>query len=328
MIKGGGFEVGSAKSAGAIIRYDGPALANHEMDVHDLAPALLALGDLCKTANEIFNGDLASVKIMVRADVEQKCFQLSISLVQSLFEHLTAILDGKSVQSAKNILEWIGIAGGVTVTAGVSLFALYKQIFANGQSDPIAPISISYSADTIIYTTGDGNQMNVPPQVHKLFQDPRILHSTKRVLEPLQKPGCDRVEFESAGVVAQYFSKPQAAEIIAKASEEIISTIDGAHLVSTIKTSIRVRKAIYEGPAKWGFMYKRAIEARIADVDWLSAFQAGRVQAPPQSSLLVDLEERVPVSEDGTAIGDATYTVIKVHGVVPPHQQLDLDLKR
>jgi hypothetical protein len=30
------------------LRYDGPALSEHGMDVADLAPALLALGDLIK----------------------------------------------------------------------------------------------------------------------------------------------------------------------------------------------------------------------------------------------------------------------------------------
>ena len=60
-----------ASRAKAIIRYDGPALAAHEMDVHELAPALLAFGDLCKTANQIFNGDSATVRILVKADSEQ-----------------------------------------------------------------------------------------------------------------------------------------------------------------------------------------------------------------------------------------------------------------
>lgn len=39
------------------IRYDGPALSEHDMDVQDLAPALLALADIIQIANRKFNGD-------------------------------------------------------------------------------------------------------------------------------------------------------------------------------------------------------------------------------------------------------------------------------
>lgn len=67
------------------IRYDGPALADHEMDVQDLAPALLVLADLIQIANQKFNGKNANMKVLVNADVEQKCFMIDISLVQTFF---------------------------------------------------------------------------------------------------------------------------------------------------------------------------------------------------------------------------------------------------
>lgn len=39
------------------IKYDGPELSGGEMDVRDLTPALLALGEIAKVANQKFNGD-------------------------------------------------------------------------------------------------------------------------------------------------------------------------------------------------------------------------------------------------------------------------------
>lgn len=37
------------------VRYSGPLLADHTMDVRDLAPAMLALGDLIREANNEIN---------------------------------------------------------------------------------------------------------------------------------------------------------------------------------------------------------------------------------------------------------------------------------
>ncbi len=70
------------------IRYDGPALEGHAIDVNHLAPALLALGDLCTLANKRFNGDRASVKVLVRADFEAKCFDVAIELVQTVYDQV------------------------------------------------------------------------------------------------------------------------------------------------------------------------------------------------------------------------------------------------
>jgi hypothetical protein len=310
------------RRAQAIIRYDGPALSHHEMDVHDLAPALLALGDVCKIANEVFNGSATSLQVLVRADVEQKCFQLQIQLVQTLFEQLTAILDADAIQDAKNILEWLGIFAGGTVVVGGGLFGLYKAI-TRDYSDGTPNIEVRAEGGSIVYhVVGDGNTIVVPAPVHKLAQDPRMFPTMKRVLGPLTKEGYDRLEFEYDGRVTQYFTRDEARKII-QTPDEAIQVRDGAELVSNIRTQVRVRKAIYDGPAKWGVVYKRGIEARIAHEEWLRDFQHARIHVPPGSSLIVDLEERVRVDEKGEQIGEPVYTILHVHGVVPPPEQME-----
>ena len=49
------------------IAYDGPALQDGAMEVRDLAPALLALGQLLDAANATLNGDAAKIKLQVKA---------------------------------------------------------------------------------------------------------------------------------------------------------------------------------------------------------------------------------------------------------------------
>ena len=53
-----------------VVRYDGPALKEHSMDVADLAPALLGLSEIVKIANKKINGDRSAVKVLVKVDIE------------------------------------------------------------------------------------------------------------------------------------------------------------------------------------------------------------------------------------------------------------------
>jgi len=143
----------------------------------------------------------------------------------------------------------------------------------------------------------------------------------KRMVTPLLREGFEKLEFESDGRVTQYFTKEEARNIIGTPSEAILSK-DGKYLESQIRTQVKIRKPCYEGNAKWGIQYKKAVDAKMADQEWLDEFQTGRVDAPPGSSLIVDLEEKVPVDGAGEQNGDPIYTIKKVHGVVPPWHQM------
>jgi hypothetical protein len=113
------------------IRYDCPALSGHEMDVQDLAPALLALAEIAQIANRKFNGDRASLRVLVNADVEQQCFQLDLSLIQSLMDQAQALLGKDNVATAAELAQMIGLVGG----AGTTLLGLYKWLFGKGKPD-------------------------------------------------------------------------------------------------------------------------------------------------------------------------------------------------
>src|SRR5439155_23408493 len=103
------------------LRYDGPALSEHGMDVADLAPALLALGDLIKRAATV-NGDAAKVNLIVQSDFEHKCFQVSLELVQSILSTIgTLLIDEHALKNAQTIAGWLGLIG-VPATTIVGLF--------------------------------------------------------------------------------------------------------------------------------------------------------------------------------------------------------------
>jgi hypothetical protein len=73
------------------IAYDGPALRDGAMDVRDLAPALLAVGQLFDAANTVLNRDQATVKISVTA-TGQGSFEISFEVLQSVASQVTSFL--------------------------------------------------------------------------------------------------------------------------------------------------------------------------------------------------------------------------------------------
>ena len=81
------------------IAYDGPALADGAMDVRDLAPALLAAGQLVDAANSALNGDAARVKVQVRA-TGTGSFEITLQVIQSIGDHLISMLTSKEVTAA------------------------------------------------------------------------------------------------------------------------------------------------------------------------------------------------------------------------------------
>lgn len=309
-----------AERAHTLVRYDGPALTFHEMDVRDLAPALLALGELCEVANEALNQERASVRVLVRVDIEQQCFQFQLEVVQTVYENLTAFLDAESVQDAKLILEWLGlVSGGLAVTVG-GLFGLYKKLFGK-ETAAIRSVEATASDNSVVYQiVGDHNTIIVPREVHRIAQDPRAFPAAKRVLAPLQKNGYERLEFVADGRVTQYFTACEARAIIQTPQDIIVTKGDREH-VSTTRASVGVRKPAFEGSSKWNIVYKKSVDAKMADHEWLENFQAGRIILLPGWHLLVDLEERVQVDKNGMPVGEAVYTIVKVHGVEQPPQQ-------
>lgn len=195
-----------------IVRYDGPALAGHRMDVADLAPALLGLSELCKLANEKVNGHNAAVKVLIGADQEQKCFQFSLEVVQTILQHAQDLLGHKDVKSAKEILEWIGLIGGPV--AGVcGLFKLWKLISGREVTDE--KMMVKDGRDVVqLQILGNNNTVVAYRESYELLKSEEVRESAKRVLAPIVRPGYEKVEFESDGVIQEHFDKKEAQAVL------------------------------------------------------------------------------------------------------------------
>ncbi|MBO9508204.1 MULTISPECIES: VCBS domain-containing protein [Thalassospira] len=310
-----------SKKVHSIIKFDGPALADHTMDVAHLAPALIALSDVIKAANQQFNGDRSAVKLLVNADTEQHCFELSLQLAQTIWEQVGALIQDDNVATAKEIAEWVGIVGGGTTAGSVSLFSLIRFLKGRTVKDTTIIKSKDGNHQVQIRVEGDDNAVVVSQPVYHLYATKPVRDKAIAVLQPLRSEGYESLEFHDDGMIFERFTTEDVPDPSADEMPDIRPT---NQQISKIRTEVRIRKAAYEGKSKWTLMYMRAIEAPIDDLEWLEKFQKNMISAPPNSSLDVDLEQTVIVNENGEALEEPTYRVLKVYNVILPMKQAGL----
>ncbi len=309
------------------IRFDGPALAGHEMDVQELAPALLALADMIQIANRKFNGDKATMRVLVNADVEQRCFMLDISLLQTFMDQAISFFGTPEVATAKEIAEWLGLisGGAVSVYGGAQgLLALVK--FLRNRENEATPLKIEQSGGMVnIAVTGDGNTITVTQQTYELAQDPRINDGIRKLMKPLQREGYEELSFLDGDKPVFEVNSDEAGRIIDAQGSPVDPLPTDS--VSTINGVVRIKSAQYEGAAKWSFMWNgRSIDADMDGqaAEWVAAFQNNQIDAPPNTVLEVTMTETVKLDAQGNSIGRPAYAVTEVRSASPPAAQMSI----
>lgn len=105
-------------------------------------------------------------------------------------------------------------------------------------------------------------------------------------------------------------------------SNEIIREVLTKEIVkSSGKRIVKVKKPDYLGQSMWGLQYDgRAIDAKIADSDWLAKFQTRQADVRPGDSLRVVLYEEISYGYEGEIV-HRYYEIEKVDGIIRPPAQ-------
>jgi hypothetical protein len=277
------------------IRYDGPSLSGHSIDVNHLAPALLAIGDLCKIANSKFNQNRASVRVLVNADLDQNCFQLDLQVVLDFYEQAKELIGIQEVSDAKEILEWLGIILPPAEFAAIGLFKFVKWL----KDRKISKAELKeIEGKSVIQITvlGDNNHVNVMPEAYELFKDNKAIKSIQSIVKPLSQEGYETVEFEHKNVVSEAITKEEAKGILR------IKQTDAAEDCGTqeVTAFIQVYSPVYDQSVdKWRFYYGDThIYADISETDIAQqAFERGGAMI--NDTYKVRLEITQTISESG-----------------------------
>ena len=153
------------------------------MDVKDLAPALLSLGQAFDRANSLLNGNKATINLHIKALSPGGSFDIALILCQAL-------------QGASDVISWDWLTSAVslrevligTPTGVLGLVMLIKQLKGQKPKQTETKNGIVFEADNI--------KITVSKEVAKLFNDKITRDLLEGVVRPLQRPGIENISFK------------------------------------------------------------------------------------------------------------------------------------
>ncbi len=212
--------------------FDGPAVENGEIDVQDLAPALLAMGNLVQAANGEINGDKAQVAVKVRATAEGS-FEVDLTVLQSLMESAKTLLDvlgenKDSIASAKNLTEILFKAGA----GGAGLMYLIKSL--RGKK----PDKVEQKGGDVHVTMGDVTIIT-SPQAYKLAESIPVREHAKKAIAALSDDGIDKMKVKQKGSEDLEISKSEVGYFEYEDTEEELADTEREMNLQIISLSFK-----------------------------------------------------------------------------------------
>ena len=279
-------------SAKFSIAYDGPALKGGTMDVRDLAPALLAAGQLFDAANAVLNGDKASVKLSINATGEGS-FEVFLEVAVNFRAQIAGLFSGEDITAALPLKELVLASGAV------GLIWLVKKL--KGRSpDKVEP--------------GEGNNVKIrigslsieiPLELFRLYQDIAVRDALDKLIRnPLQKEGIKRFQVRQYGETQQSVDEDEAECFLSpKVVDEIL-------IEDTRQAAFSIISLTFKEGNKWRLFDGNApISALIEDEKFLYKVNSNMIAFSKGDVLICEVKMTQTRGIDGLR---TEYVVIRV----------------
>jgi len=283
------------------IIYDGKALQTHEMDVKELAPALLAVGELLEESNAVLFGEKSKVYVNVKGSFKTGSFHIDFTTAQSFVDGLVDIFNNQSpalqilillgvVRSSVDGVEAvIKIGDGVQyVSRGLLQFILWVK------NRNIVKISRSSEKGTVFVEVEDGEKIATKDSVITLYRNIKIRSAFDTIINKiLSKDGIDTFAIGQEKTLTkvkkdekEYFATPHV-------SEEIVED-------QTIETTLQEITVSFEEGYKWRFTDgESAFTATVKDEDFMEKVKNNKIAFSKGDALKVKLHKVVLLTETG-----------------------------
>lgn len=237
------------------LTYDGPALKSSEMDVRELAPALLAAGDLLDAATRVLNGDRSKPQINVRGSFKVGSFGIDFTLVSDWGMAVKDLFLSDTVAAIANASTILGLLGFVGKKSG--LLGTLKWI----RGRKISKVQIKQNSAKICI---DEESIEVDSRIVALLRDLEVRESFDKLLAPLDRVGIDRFASGTDETIDQIITKDQRSWFHSPTPEDELILEDSRKMAFSI-VSLAFKEdhkwRLYDGSA--------TIHATISDYDFI-----------------------------------------------------------
>ena len=298
------------------IAFDGPSVEDGTMDVRDLAPALLALGDVCQEANRILNGDRAKLSVRVHADVPRGSFVVHLALVQSIVEQAKTALFVTAAIAPADILKFLGLKS-------FDLPGVLQAIKRLKGKKPTATVSVQ-GGNIQLNIAGDNNVVVISPETAKLLENPRVRDGIDRALKPLESEGIDRFEVREQRRVVDRVERQEKPYFAAIAHPEM-EEAQGIEVASESEALVHIVRPAFRDDVDWTVSDGTAqYNAVMNDEEFKAKVFADAVSFRAHDALRVRM--RVTTKRGPTGRLSTQRTILKVLEELPGPQPEQLTL--
>ena len=293
------------------LRFDGPAIIRHEMDVRELAPALMSLADLFQQANSVVNPGEPPVSLNIRA-TGQGSFEVDLVAVLKATEQTINMFAAEPVDAAANL------AGLIAGTYGLFAFLKAKRRARREETLP--------TTGQLRITLEDGTSQTFPLPVRDLSEDPEVQRAARNVVAPLSRGGVEVVEFKRRGTTEEAGEEVvtvTSADLPAFLPAEVAEVPGASTSLSERELDLEIVSPTFKKDNKWRVSEGlRSYWVRIVDRAFLARVAAGEEFAAGDKLRVIEQTVQT-TGPDGKLTAEYLVTRVLAHIKAPRQTATD-----
>lgn len=293
-------------SVSLILGFDGEALRSHEMDIRELAPALISFAEMIEEADKVINNSEHKIDIKVKAFAPGS-FEVVLQVIGSLREQLFSainLMDSKPVNAMLNLVEVLGLVKSTDNKIG--LLSLIKNVAGKKIKD-----TKKLNDSDIEITLSDNRVIKTSDKALQLFQSRKVRLSIKGMVKPLDSQGIDSI---TTRLLDNINDKNNRKVIISKDDVDSFNVDDDSSaekLQESVRETYLQLVTVQMQSGKWRFSDgDTTFFASVEDEDFLEKVKDGKEQFAADDIMHVQLREKQSLNDSGDIRIDRT--IIKV----------------